>query len=70
MAKVDFLRTRKFLATLSDNELIDLWNHTSEDAEYNSVIITYLIDLELDERAERTNLEIRKALQMLEKDEE
>lgn len=70
MEKVNYLRTRKFLATLSDNELIDLWNNTSEDAEYNSVIITYLIDLELDERAEKADLEIRKALQMLEKDEE
>lgn len=70
METVNYIRTRAFLSTLSDNELIDLWNHTSEDAEYNSVIITYLIDLELEERAERTKLAIREAIQTLEESEE
>lgn len=63
MERVDYTRTRRFLSTLSNEELIDLRNHAKEDIEYSSTIIAYLADLELEERTEREKLSIRKAIQ-------
>jgi len=63
MERVNYIRTRNFLSTLSNEELIDLRNHAKEDIEYNSAIIAYLADLELEERTEREKLSIRKAIQ-------
>lgn len=56
---------RKYLKTLSDEDLHGLWRSAKDDIEYEAVIITYLIECEKADRKECRMKEIMKALREL-----
>lgn len=41
---------RKYIEKLSDEDLQALWNLAKDDIEYEAVIITYLLECEMEER--------------------
>ena len=57
--------TRRYLKSLSDEDLHGLWKAAKDDNEYEAVIITYFIECEKEERKERRMKEIMKALRKL-----
>lgn len=41
---------RKYIERLSDEDLQEMWKLAKEDIEYEAVIITYLIECEMEKR--------------------
>lgn len=58
--------TRQYIERLNDEDLYGLWNVAKDDIEYEAVIITYLIECEMEERKEKRMKEIMKVLRELE----
>ena len=60
------LRTvRKYIERLNDKDLQGLWESAKDDSEYEAVVVTHLIECEMEERKERRMKEIMKALRDL-----
>ena len=60
-----FRVARKYIKQLSDKDLHGLWEVSKDDIEYEAVVITYLIECEMEERKEKMMKEIMKALRAL-----
>ena len=56
---------RKYIKQLNDKDLQALWEMTKDDIEYDAVIITHLLECEMEERKEKRMKEIMKALRVL-----
>ena len=56
---------RKYIERLSDEDLQALWELSKDEIEYEAVIITYLMECEMQERKEKRMKEIMKALRTL-----
>lgn len=56
---------RKYIKRCSDEELQALWELAKDDIEYESVVVTYLMECEMEERKERRMKEIMKGLRAL-----
>lgn len=56
---------RKYIEKASDEDLQGLWESAKNDIEYEAVIVTYLIECEMEERKEKRMKEIMKALRTL-----
>ena len=54
--------TRQYIERLNNEDLYGLWNVAKDDNEYESVIITYFIECEMEERKEKMMKEIMKVL--------
>lgn len=56
MRNMNGLRTaRKYIKQLSDEDLQGIWEIAKDDIEYDAVIITYLIECEIEERKKLKN---------------
>lgn len=60
-----FRVARKYIEQLNDEDLYNLWELAKDDTEYESVIVTYLMECEIEERKEKRMKEIMKALREL-----
>lgn len=57
---------RKYIKGLCDKDLYQMWKVAKNDIEYEAVIVTYLIECEMELRKEKRMKEIMKALRELE----
>ena len=60
-----FRVVRKYIERLSDEDLHGLWESSKDDIEYEAVVITHLIECEMEKRKEKRMKEIMKALREL-----
>lgn len=60
-----FRVARKYIKQLNDEDLQGLWKLANNDIEYEAVIVTYLMECEMEERKEKRMKEIMKALRTL-----
>lgn len=60
-----FRVARKYIERLSEEDLQALWELGKDDNEYEAVVITHLIECEMEERKEKRMKEIMKALRTL-----
>ena len=60
------LRTvRKYISKLNDEDLQALWELAKDDIEYESVVVTYLMECEIEERKEKLLKEVTKGVREL-----
>lgn len=60
-----FRVVRKYIERSSDEDLQRLWELAKDDIEYEAVVVTHLIECEMEERKEKRMKEIMKALRTL-----
>lgn len=56
---------RQYVERLNNEDLYGLWESAKDDISYEAIIVTYLIECEIEERKERRMKEIMKALREL-----
>ena len=61
-----FRVARKYIERSSDEELQAIWELAKDDVEHEAIVITHLIECEMEERQEKRMKEIIKALRTLE----
>lgn len=60
-----FRVARKYIEQLSDEDLQALWELSKDDIEYEAVVVTHLMECEMEERKEKRMKEIMKELRTL-----
>jgi hypothetical protein len=60
-----FRVARKYIEQLSNEDLHALWELAKDDNDYDAVVVTYLMECEMEERKERLMKDITKAIRDL-----
>ena len=60
-----FRVAHKYIKRCSDKDLQGLWELAKDDIEYEAVVVTHLIECEMEERKEKRMKEIMKGLRAL-----